>query len=232
MLSPSLRADEVSRAYSSGLLSKRKKTVLDRVSLEVKKGETLGIMGESGTGKTTLGKIITGLEAPSTGNVFYGEKSLSRMKNTERKRFRSRVQMVFQNPEGSLNPRKKIELSLNQVLKLTGTPGRKQKEALLLALESVGLTEDVLYRYPHQLSGGQNQRVVLARVLFLQPHFIVLDEPTSALDMSVQAQILHLLKRLQRETGMGYVFISHDRSVVEFVSDRIGILANGRLHFS
>ncbi|MBN1222666.1 MAG: ABC transporter ATP-binding protein [Candidatus Aminicenantes bacterium] len=232
MFSLSLRTESISKSYARGLLFKTHKKILDGVSLEVKKGETLVIMGESGAGKTSLGKIIAGLEKPTKGAVLYAGKSLPQMDSLEHKIFRSRVQMVFQNPEASLNPRKTIETSLKQVLKLTGMPAGKREEVLFDTLETVGLHEDVLHRYPNQLSGGQNQRVVLARVLFLDPDFIILDEPTSALDISVQAQILHLLKRLQQEKKMGYVFISHDRAVAEFVSDRIGILENGRLNFS
>jgi len=231
MLPLSLRAENISKAYAHGLISRSHKKILESVSFEVEKGQTLGIMGESGIGKTTLAKIITGLERPSSGGIFYGGKNLHGMERASRKRFRSKVQMVFQNPEASLNPRKTIVKSLCQVLELTRMLKEKRGEALFSILKTVGLSEDILSRYPHQLSGGQNQRVALGRVLFLEPDFIILDEPTSALDISVQAQILHLLRRLQHEKKMGYIFISHDRAVVEFMSDRIGILENGRLSF-
>lgn len=202
---------------------------LQNISFEVNKGETLGIMGESGTGKTTLAKIAAGLEKASDGKIFYEGKDISLMTRKEFSRFRRNVQMVFQNPESSLNPRKSLAKSLEEVADLKGIPKKDRKEALRDILQKVGLQQDILSRFPHQVSGGENQRTALARVLLLEPQIVILDEPTSALDISVRAQILHLLKSLQSEKGLAYVLISHDLDVIRFMSHSISLLREGSL---
>lgn len=220
-----IRLQRIQKSYN---LRKRKSGIplFDSLTLEIRKGETLGIMGKSGIGKTTLGKIITGLEPPSQGLVLFRGQDINRMKSTEFKTFRSRVQMLFQDPEGTLNPRKTIGESLNRVRLLTGSPVEKHRQIIKKICSEVGLQFDLLDYLPWQLSGGINQRVALARILMLKPELIVLDEPTSALDLSVQAQILQLLKQIQEKSGISYVFISHDRQVIEWMSHRIGILEN------
>ena len=188
-------------------------------------------MGESGTGKTTLGKVVAGIEEATRGEIFFAGKCIEELNKADYARFRKNVQIVFQNPEGSLNPKKTVEKSLLQVLELIEIPKEKRGKVLLDMFRTVGLSEDLLCRYPHQLSGGQNQKVALARVLLLEPDVIILDEPTSALDISVRAQILHLLKDWQAQKNTGYVLISHEREIVDFMADRIAILENGRLTF-
>ncbi len=231
MLSLSLEAKNISKAFEAGVLFKRKNIVLDNVSFEVKLGVTLGVMGESGAGKTTLAKILVGLEVPSSGAVCFYGRNIQGMGKKEISTFRRKVQMVFQNPESSLNPRKTIEKSLLEVLGLLNIAKEKQFGILQQTLQAVGLSRELLYRFPSQLSGGQNQRIVLARALLLGPEILILDEPFSELDISVRAQMLHLLKELQNKKKLGYVFISHDLDSLKFMSDRIGIIENCRLRF-
>jgi len=223
--------ENVSKSFDSGVL-RRKRTgdFLKNISFEVKTGETLGIMGESGTGKTTLAKIAAGLERASRGKVLFEGENIAAVNRKEFSRYRRAVQMVFQNPESSLNPRKRIATSLEEVTELKGISKKDRREAILDILRKVGLPFEVLSRFPQQLSGGENQRVTLARVLLLEPRIIILDEPTSALDISVRAQILHLLKTLQKEKGLAYLLISHDLDVIRFMSHRISLLRDGALH--
>ena len=222
--------ENVSKSFDSGVL-RRKRTgdFLQNISFEVKTGETLGIMGESGTGKTTLAKIATGLEKASEGKVLYQGKEIFAMSREEFCRFRRNVQMVFQNPESSLNPKKSLSRSLKEVADLKKIPKMDRNEAVRDILQRVGLQKDILSRFPHQVSGGENQRIALARVLLLEPQIVILDEPTSALDISVRAQILHLLKSLQSEKGLAYVLISHDLDVIRFMSHSISLLREGAL---
>jgi peptide/nickel transport system ATP-binding protein len=224
-----IRLNGIGKSLDNGKKKCRLK-LFDSLSLEIRKGETLGIMGKSGIGKTILGKIITGLEAPTRGQVLYHGANIDRMKSTEYKNFRSRVQMLFQDPEGTLNPRKTIGEMLNQVRFLTKCPWERHRQIIKKTCSEVGLHTDLLEYLPWQLSGGINQRAALARILMLEPEVIVLDEPTSALDLSIQAQILQLLKRIQEKSVISYVLISHDREVIDWMSHRIGILENHSFH--
>lgn len=225
----SLKIKNVTKVFRTGFLRPSRRIILENISFEVEAGQTFGIMGGSGVGKTTLGLVIAGLEKPTAGEVRFGNENIFRMRGEEYTSFRRKVQMVFQNPEGSLNPRKTIGKSLEEVLTLVNMPKKQRHQALRKTLDSVGLSEDILHRYPHQVSGGQNQRIVLARVLLLEPDFIILDEPTSALDIAVQAQILQLLKTLQEQRGLGYILISHDIRVVQFLSHQTGIIEDKKL---
>ena len=202
MLGTLLRGVGIGKAFSRGIVRRRTRVVLEDVTLEIGEGRTLGLVGPSGSGKTTLARIVAGLETPTAGRVLYRGRDLRDLRGGERKAFRRRVQMIFQDPEGSLNPRKTIRRSLEEVLDLRGVQGGGRQEVREV-LEVVGMEAEVLDRLPSQLSGGQNQRIALARALILEPEVLVLDEPTSALDVSVQAQILHLLRDLQRERGIG-----------------------------
>jgi peptide/nickel transport system ATP-binding protein len=224
MPSVSLKAEHVGKRFARQGQREPGRLVLEKVSFSVNQGETFGIMGASGTGKTTLAKILAGLEPPSSGTVTYAGRSLSSLDRNAWTRFRRKVQLVFQNPEGSLNPRKSIGRSLQEALRLAGSQPGERRGRIAGTLNQVGLTDEVLERRPSQLSGGQNQRIVLARVLLLDPEFLILDEPASSLDISVRAQLLHLLKSLQERNRIGYVFISHDPDVLQFMTDHIGVI--------
>jgi peptide/nickel transport system ATP-binding protein len=227
-----LKAENISKSYLARGRKGKKHSVLARVSLEIEKGKVLGIIGDSGSGKTTLGKIVAGVERPTEGRIMFDGEELSQRSREQRSSFRRKVQMLFQDPEGSLNPLKQVAKLLDEVCRLTGMTESTRKERTGEMIETVGLSEEILERYPSQLSGGQNQRIALARILILEPQIIVLDEPTSSLDVSVQAQILNLLKNLQETKELAYLFISHDRDVIDYMCDRIGILMEGRLRFS
>ncbi|NLB56424.1 MAG: ATP-binding cassette domain-containing protein [Lentisphaerae bacterium] len=203
---------------------------VDGVSLSVGKGETVGLVGESGCGKSTLGLTSIALEKPTSGNVFFDGRDISQLNGKELKLFRRRVQMVFQDPFGSLNGRLSVGAALDEVLKVHGI-GTKNERAELIAdtLTDVGL--DPLYssRYPHEFSGGQRQRIGIARALILGPELIIADEPVSALDVSVQVQILNLLKDLQEERGLSYLFIAHDLAVVRYMCTNVYVMYMGEI---
>jgi peptide/nickel transport system ATP-binding protein len=225
-----LEVRNVSKRFTTGIVLKKHTLVLHNISLKIHAGKTVGVVGDSGIGKTTLGKIVAGVESPTRGDVLFHGKNIVTMKPAEFGRFRRSVQMMFQNPESALNPRKTIETLFYEVMKLTKIPKSERRKTLGTVLAMVGLSPEILSRYPSELSGGQNQRVALGRVLLLEPEVIILDEPTSALDISVQAQILHLLKEIQTKKNLGYLFISHDVDVVEFMCDEVVVLDNGGLH--
>ncbi len=226
-----LRAENVSKTFASGIFSRKHTMVIEGISLNIKAGKTVGIVGSSGTGKTTLGKIISGIEDPTNGEIIFRGRKISSLKNNGLSRFRRKVQMMFQDPEGALNPLKTIAKLFHEVFGLVKISKPERESRIREILRTIGLSEEILCRYPNQLSGGQNQRVALGRILLLEPEFIVLDEPTSSLDISVQAKVLHLLKDLQRQKELGYLFISHDFKVVEFMCDEVGYLEHGVLDF-
>lgn len=204
---------------------------VSNVSFSVVKGETLGLVGESGCGKTTLGRSIIKLIEPDSGKIFYEEKNILKLKVKEIRKKRSQFNIVFQDPYSSLNPRLNIGSAIMEPMKvhniLSGKTERK-KHALYL-LNRVGLNEDHFYRYPHEFSGGQRQRIVIARTLAVNPEFIICDEAVSALDVSVQAKVLNLLNELKHEFSFTYIFISHDLSVVRYMSDRIMVMKDGKI---
>ena len=203
---------------------------VDGVSFTLRKGETLGLVGESGCGKSTLGRALNRLEELTEGTVLFEGKDLAHASGKELFRLRRDIQMIFQDPYSSLNPRMTIGEIVREPLLVHRVGTRaEQVEKVRELLEVVGLPEDTLGRYPHEFSGGQRQRVGLARALTLEPKLVIADEPVSALDVSVQSQVLNLMVRLQRERNLTYVFISHDLSVVEYISDTIAIMYLGRI---
>jgi peptide/nickel transport system ATP-binding protein len=214
------------------LLTRREKRVraLDDVSLTIQEKETLGVVGESGCGKTTLGRTIMRLVEPTDGEVLFKGTDIASLSTRELRRYRQNMQMVFQNPYSSFDPRFSVLNSVTEPLKThTALRGEALVSRARELLEQVRMPGEILYRYPHEFSGGQLQRIAVARALALNPKFIVLDEPTSALDVSVQAQVINLLKDLQRDLKLTYLFITHDLSVVQHISDRIAVMYLGKV---
>lgn len=203
---------------------------VDDVSFSVKKGETLGIVGESGCGKSTTGRLLMRLIEASDGKVVFEDKEITSMSSSELRRIRRDIQMVFQDPYASLNPRHSIEQILEEPLIVHGIGTKEErKKRVLEMLEVVGLSSYHARRYPHQFSGGQRQRIGIAKALMTKPKLIIADEPVSALDVSIQAQVLNLMKDIQKEFGLTYIFIAHDLGVVRHISDRVGVMYLGRL---
>ncbi|KAB2329934.1 ATP-binding cassette domain-containing protein [Cytobacillus depressus] len=204
---------------------------VDDVSFYIKKGETFGIVGESGCGKSTAGRTIIGLYDRTDGEVIYDGKNVHKMTEKERFAFHRKMQMIFQDPYASLNPRSTVREIISEPMEVHGIyPNKKERlERVYQLLEDVGLNRDHANRYPHEFSGGQRQRIGIARALSLDPDFIIADEPISALDVSVQAQVVNLLKNLQKKKGLTFLFIAHDLSMVKHISDRIGVMYLGNL---
>lgn len=203
---------------------------VDDVSFHIQKGETFGIVGESGCGKSTAGRTIIGLYDRTEGEVIYEGKNVHTMSEKERFAFHRKMQMIFQDPYASLNPRSTVREIISEPMEVHGLYNKKERqERVYQLLEDVGLNRDHANRYPHEFSGGQRQRIGIARALSLEPEFIIADEPISALDVSVQAQVVNLLKGLQKKKGLTYLFIAHDLSMVKHISDRIGVMYLGNL---
>jgi oligopeptide transport system ATP-binding protein len=204
---------------------------VDGVNLELRRGETLGIVGESGCGKSTLAKLLVGLEKPSAGSIVVRGKDMSKVSGAELRRARRNLQLVMQDPYTSLNPRMTVGDIVGEPFDIHPevAPRGERRKRVQELIDLVGLNPDHINRYPHQFSGGQRQRIGIARALALRPEIILCDEPVSALDVSIQAQVINLLELLQGELGLSYIFIAHDLSVVRHIADRVGVMYLGKI---
>jgi oligopeptide transport system ATP-binding protein len=227
----SLSGLEVYYRLGGGLFSEAKVVkAVDGVSLDIKKGETLGLVGESGCGKSTLGKAILRLTEPTGGKVIYNGKDLAHLPKSAMREQRKDLQMIFQDPYASLNPRMTVGSIIGEPIRTYGlSNGKSVDERVQELMETVGLNRRFTKRYPHEFSGGQRQRIGIARALAVDPEFIVADEPISALDVSIQAQIMNLMEKLQAEKGLTYLFISHDLRAVRHLSDRVAVMYLGKI---
>lgn len=204
---------------------------VDDVSFTVNRGQTVGLVGESGSGKTTIGRAIIRLTEPTAGTIYYGDEAVSKLNPAAFRPYRKKIQIIFQDPYNSLNPRLSIFEIIGEALEIhfPRMSWNERRERVASLLDKVGLKRDHMDRYPHEFSGGQRQRIGIARALAVNPEFIVCDEPVSALDVSVQAQIVNLLQDLQEELGLTYLFIAHDLAVVEHISDFVLVMNAGRI---
>jgi len=230
-----VRAENVSKEFaagSAGVLGGGKLTVkaVTSVNLEIVAGETLGLVGESGSGKSTLGRLILRLIEPTSGKVFFEGRDLSTLTRSDLRRLRRDMQLVFQDPYASLNPRMRVRSIVGEGIEIHRLARGKEKlDRIAELLKMVGMSPDAMSRYPHEFSGGQRQRIGIARALAVKPRFLVLDEPVSALDVSIQAQIINLLQDLQEQLKLTYLFIAHDLRVVEHISNRVAIMYLGKI---
>jgi oligopeptide transport system ATP-binding protein len=220
--------DGLTKSFDVG--GNKKLTAVDGISLKIRKGEILGLVGESGCGKSTLGRTITRVYEPTAGKILYKGKDIAKLRGKDAKQYASEVQMIFQDPYASLDPRMTIGDIIKEGMKIHKIGNDAERtDRMYELLELVGLSKEHALRFPYEFSGGQRQRVGIARALAVNPEFIVCDEPVSALDVSIQAQIINLLKSLQQKLGLTLLFIAHDLSVVRYVSDRVGVMYLGSL---
>ena len=221
-----LRVKNVTQRFGHG---DNAMTALDDVSLNVPRGETLGLVGESGSGKSTLARAILLMRRPTAGSIEFDGADVTGLRGSALRRHRRRVQMVFQDPNDSLDPRFTVGRSIAEPLVAAGIGQKERRRRIADSLDRVGLPTDAVARYPHEFSGGQRQRIAIARAMAAEPEFVVLDEPTSALDVSVQAQVLNLLVQLQNDTGVTYLFITHNLSVVHHIAHRVAVMHRGEV---
>ena len=226
-----IRKEYVTKKHFITGRTKEKYVAVKGASFEIEEGKTVGIVGESGSGKSTIGEIVGGLQEPTHGNVFYYGRNIKELSEEEYRDYRKSVQFIFQDPKGSMDPNYKIDHILSMPLLTTNIAGNKNEAEKIIdeMLIRVGLDLSIKNKYPSEISGGQCQRAAIARALMVKPKLIVCDEPVSALDVSIQAQILNLLRELQRELSISYIFISHDIGVVNYMSDTILVMSNGAI---
>jgi oligopeptide transport system ATP-binding protein len=234
MLQSIVEIKKIKKIYTSGggLFNSIARNVhaVDNIDLQIHKGETLGLVGESGCGKSTLARVIIRLEKPDAGYIYYKGDNINSFSADELKSYRCNVQMIFQDPYSSLNPRKSAISIIREPLTIRKVGDKNERDEMAMQLMAkVGLTKEQANRYPHEFSGGQRQRIGIARALVLKPELIIADEPVSALDVSVQAQILNLLKELKHDFGLTYLFISHDLNVIRNMSDRVAVMYLGKI---
>lgn len=226
-----LAFDHVERSFFGGVFGTHRTQAVHDLSFIIDRGDRVGLIGESGCGKSTLARMTANLIHPTGGQIYFEDKNLRKMNHQEKKTFRHNVQMIFQNPTQSFNPRMKLYDTIEEAVRVHHLADTKEKteELILKNMETVGLTTDIFGRYPHEISGGQAQRLAILRILMIRPKLIIADEPTSMLDVSVQAQILNLLKSVMDETGASLLFISHDLEVVRAMCDRIMVMKDGQI---
>lgn len=227
-----LKVENIGKIYKSSSLIFRKKenVALKNINFTINKGEIFGLVGESGSGKTTLANIILRLVKENEGKIYFKGKDISTFSKEELFNYRKELQVVFQNPYSALNPKKTIGFSLKEILNIHKVYSEEEKkEKVLKVLKDIELEEDILNQYPSSLSGGQKQRIAIGQVLIIDPEFLIIDEGVSALDVSIQAQILNLIKSLQEEYNFTCLFISHDLNVISYLCDRIAVLFKGEL---
>ena len=233
MSEPLLSVKNMKKTFQAngGMFSKKKFVhAVNDVSFDIYPGETFSLVGESGCGKSTTGKLIDHLITPDSGEIWFEGKEISRLSEKEMRPLRSDIQMVFQDPYSALNPQKKIYTSFEEPLKTHGVDSVEEREKIMnRVLKMVNIQPDYLMRFPHEFSGGQRQRLCIARALEVTPEVLICDEPVSALDVSIQAQVLNLMKEIQKELNLTYLFIAHDLSMVRYISDRVGVMHKGHI---
>ena len=228
---PLLELRDVCRDFSHGVFRPKTVHAVDHISFSLERGKTYGLVGNSGCGKTTLSRMITRLLRPTSGRIYFQGEDIAGLSRRDGKDYHRRVQMIFQNPEASLDPNMTVRDSLLEAMAIHGlrTSWEEDMERILATLDRVGVPEDLLSRYPHQISGGEGQRLGICRALLLEPEILLLDEPTSMLDVSVQAHIMHIFRNLQRDMGLTYLYITHDIELLGWISHTIGVMREGKI---